>query len=703
MSSIGVASVMVSSPPLAGAPATSLIGQPVVPRFPGGAADADTGSDMRPARPSVSGTVQPSYDGLALGIRMALDRVTPAIARAVRRFVEEKSWARFGFARIDDYARERIARSARWLRDLAALDRALADLPDLRRALVGDDGGRPIGQVAALAIGRIASPQSVQAWIDMSRRLPVRKFKKEIRLARERGSDRPRSDGDFESGRFPDGDPHREADDSPDPDRRYSVRLRMPASIRGAFDRTLALHRAVSGREGTVSSFIEALVGEAFAGPDPPPADPPPIRHSRDWAELEATLFRSTGQWDCLTDQPDPCELSAFETLVEAADLMRQSGTGDHVELDRQIRGLVVVEDRLQRELGQVLFLIGHERGFSKLGFVNLTHYAEQRLGLSGTTARDRVRVTRRLHELPVVREAYEAGRIGLEAASLIARSIGRETVGEQTERAWVERAERATLKRLRDESRALQLRRLDSAGQARPEPMTDEDWYASLGQQPGQIRDRVGKLGLQAAADNRHLVCVSLRLPGDLAADFMAAIEASRASLAWAVAQDSAGSDSVVDPVVGRTVGANNECDADSDSSTAGIARRLARLFSRKTGHVPDWVGLFAMLEDFVLTWDDPTGMPKRVADKIYSRDGWRCTAPGCTSRSNLESHHLEYRSRGGDLKDPSNQTTQCGFHHRQGEHGKYASVRGVAPLGLEWSLGQDGIAQQYRNELRV
>ena len=64
-------------------------------------------------RLSSLGRREPSYDGLALGFRLALDRVAPAIARVMRAFLDRKAWFQFGFACLDDYAREKLGRSGR--------------------------------------------------------------------------------------------------------------------------------------------------------------------------------------------------------------------------------------------------------------------------------------------------------------------------------------------------------------------------------------------------------------------------------------------------------------------------------------------------------------------------------------------------------------------------------------------------------------
>jgi hypothetical protein len=131
--------------------------------------------------------------------------------------------------------------------------------------------------------------------------------------------------------------------------------------------------------------------------------------------------------------------------------------------------------------------------------------------------------------------------------------------------------------------------------------------------------------------------------------------------------------------------------------------AAQVARSFSERSLPVPQWVGLLALLEDFTETWDNPEGMPKRKADKICVRDGWRCSAPGCTSRKNLESHHLEYRPRGGDEEADWKQVCVCRFHHQMGEHGAFAQCRGRAPLDVVWRLGKEKLGSWYRKEVKI
>src|SRR5437867_3006520 len=63
-------------------------------------------------------------DRLAVLLAIARDRIALPLARAAQRFVTAKTWFEFGYARLDDHARERFRRSGRWARDLAALGEA---------------------------------------------------------------------------------------------------------------------------------------------------------------------------------------------------------------------------------------------------------------------------------------------------------------------------------------------------------------------------------------------------------------------------------------------------------------------------------------------------------------------------------------------------------------------------------------------------
>ena len=419
--------------------------------------------------------------------------------------------------------------------------------------------------------------------------------------------------------------------------------------------------------------------------------------------------------------------LERLETIEKTA------GTGGPAQLDAQIRHLVSLENDLEVDLGRVLAGMCEARAWPRLRFAGVGHYAEERLRLSRTAAEDRLRAARGLRCLPILRRAYENGCVGLEAALTAARALGYGPVPPEVERAWVDHAGVATVKRLRDEALAL---RRSSPGRAvgtghldqcrAVTPLDDEQWHAALRRDPGTARRLILERGLVAAgvgtgehagagaglvadigggagagADagpgagagapahsdaTRPLdpdVFLRLRLPHDLAVAFLAAIESARRRL-------TARAEEV-------------PWDADLDDAGALPSLRVARMFSIRCRRLPAWVGLLSLLEDYAFTWDPPQVRPRRRPDEeIYRRDGWRCTAPGCTSRRNLEEHHIEYRSRGGG-DDTANRICLCRFHHQRGEHGGLAACTGSAPIGVLWRLGRPAVATWFRNERRV
>jgi hypothetical protein len=755
-------------------------------------------------------------DLAALAVRAGLDRLSGALARAAAAFAGMRAWTVFGFARLDDLARERFGRSGRWLRELAVLGDALAACPALAAALTGSDGGRPLGRVAAILIARAIATEtslSSEEWIAAGRALSVRDLRAAIR--RERASaatgtasapgpaddaagalDAPDAEScgpgvaDDAAGATGVAD-----DDDPDADR-ILLRLPVPLPILAAFDEALDLHRAIEGRSTSVTSFVEALVGEAQSGrPDPSPGFMAPLVRGVPEARIEAALRRATGGWAALPapfaaldvgggeGRTDPAgdegsihndaaapprrgDADAGATAVAEASaslgrfaaLEVVAGRGDAVELDRQIRSLIHLENEMETRLGHLLAAMAERRDWMRLRFAGLGHYAEERLGMSRSRAGERARLARALRPLPAVAAACASGRISMEAAALIHRMLGDEPVGTDVESAWVEHASAATLKRMRDEARAAGRYRarawatgpaacaIGSAACAvgsaacaigprapangtaavfigagspatgarsldpvPPRPLADDHWLASLRRAPGTAIGRILEFGFRAAGLSNPCtaapevfqalvhepdVFLRLRLPADLAADLLTAIEAARDAVEERVASvpwDAPWPGAAAEPP-----------SADAHAAVAEPPSAwVARIAFVRGRRAPLWVGLLALLEDFALTWDTDGAAPERRDDSVFVRDGWRCAAPGCSSRRNLEVHHVVYRSHGGS-DDGWNLVTLCRFHHQRGEHGGLLSVRGRAPTGLTWRLGRSDVATLYRAEMR-
>jgi hypothetical protein len=652
-------------------------------------------------------------DGMALSLRAALDRITAPLAVSAAAFVRRQAWCMFGYARIEDHSRERFGRSGRWVRDLATLGEALEMLPGLDPALTGEDGGRPIGRVAATLIGRIADPGSLAEWIARARRLTVRELREEVSRARAsiEASTPPSIITPPSTTTSPSIAAPPEETEAAD---RVPVRIPVPAPVLAAFDEALALFRAVEGREATVTSFVEALVAECFAGPHPPEevegseeASSQGVRLGPPVSLVEGALARSTDRWSHLPVRGTSGGTASSAVLGPASRALERlrsltgvAGQGGPEDLDRQLRRMIALEDELEAQLGQVLAEMADRGAWTRLRFAGVGHYAEERLGLSRTAGEDRARAARTLRRFGHLRRAYESGRIGLEAVLIVARILGEGAAGPACERAWVGRAAEASVKRLRDEARALGLRRC--LGPASREPLSDAEWHASLRRVRGTARARLEILGRatlgtdpSAARDAAALpppdpmtcrpsdpdVFLRLRLPASLAADLAASIESQRRAL--------------------EALAESVPWDEPWPEPEASPSLLAARTFSIRCRRLPSWVGLLAMLEDFAATWDAADGAPVRPQDTVFIRDGWRCTAPGCTSRRNLEDHHLVYRSRNGS-GSLSNRTTLCRFHHQRGEHGGLASCAGQAPLGVAWRLGRDGIGGRFENERR-
>jgi hypothetical protein len=101
-------------------------------------------------------------------------------------------------------------------------------------------------------------------------------------------------------------------------------------------------------------------------------------------------------------------------------------------------------------------------------------------------------------------------------------------------------------------------------------------------------------------------------------------------------------------------------------------------------------------MLGHAIVTWAEQGKRFRDYAD--FTRDGYRCTVPGCTARRNLQSHHVRFRSRGGP-DEPWNRTTLCAFHHLRGVHLGRIGIEGRAPGSLLYELGT---GERFRSDQR-
>ena len=126
-----------------------------------------------------------------------------------------------------------------------------------------------------------------------------------------------------------------------------------------------------------------------------------------------------------------------------------------------------------------------------------------------------------------------------------------------------------------------------------------------------------------------------------------------------------------------------------ETDVWVANVPADVGRLFRACLGSVArrlntgPGAALEAMFDHCIDTWHCPTPREHRV----FARDGFRCTVPGCTSQRNLHAHHVLFRSAGGG-DDLANLVTLCAAHHQRGVHAGLIRIAGRAPDGLVFEL---------------
>jgi hypothetical protein len=216
---------------------------------------------------------------------------------------------------------------------------------------------------------------------------------------------------------------------------------------------------------------------------------------------------------------------------------------------------------------------------------------------------------------------------------------------------------------------------------------MSDAAWFASLCRVPGETRLRAIALGqglLGRVTRNGAVTetTLSIYLNEDDAIAFLGCVEQARRMLLASAETD---------------LRPGEEC------QTFPSARIAAEYVQRKQ-RVPEWVAILALLEDWLWTHDDPDSMPDRQGwrERALAAAGFRCMAPGCTSRRNLQVHHIHYRGHQGG-EEPWNLLVLCEFHHQQGEHGTLARFRGKAPLDVRCRIGDREVGTWWRNERRI
>ncbi len=567
------------------------------------------------------------------------------LARIAGRLVAARGWERLGFARVGDWARERAGVSGRQVYDLAHTDAALARLPHADAALSA-------GQLSwskARLLCRVATAEDEARWVDLARRLPVRTLEREVRAV-DRGA--------VESG----GLLARNETERSWPQR--TVEIRCAPHVLGKWYGVRQLAQRVAGEKLPRWACMEAVAAEmlsavpatvaplaSFAWEDDVreglaearAANQPPASRLEGGSAANVCKTQGPGNEPDRTHPPAeddappavPPLPPALRPLVERLD------EADAFALDDRFRRAMALEQRLWSRVGSLLARAAASSMHRAFGHPSLETYAREKLGLSPRKVRALLRLERTATVFPALGGAYRDGQLSwVQAQTLVPLALL--DAAAPFLRGWLVHARAVSARRLED----------------------DVDFAVTFAQPaPPDPGSRRQTCALDSLAENDPFAPAATSAGAPAAASATPALRRETHRFFFTAPRDVA---LVIEAAL---------CTARRH-----IERRTGRLPTR--GEAID-----AMFDHALATW----GRPERFvpsAHRIYQRDGWRCTAPGCTAYRNLQDHHVRFRSAGGS-DDPSNRTTLCAWHHLRGVHAGTIRCAGEAPDTLVFDLG--------------
>jgi hypothetical protein len=392
----------------------------------------------------------------------------------------------------------------------------------------------------------------------------------------------------------------------------------------------------------------------------------------------------------------------------------------DAFELDRRLRHAVALEQRLDAEIGSLLIEVAEQRLHRARGFSTLDAFVRERLGLSPRKARMLLRLERAARRCPALREAYRSAQLSWVRAHALVPIV---LAAPRWAPHWIAWAQRITVRRLEaDVDRALceadtapevfeatgglppEVHSGELRGGSVPKAPSCEPWertgVPSPGAHCGEVQGGPSpKAHCGEACEPTHGLTPRTRsgapaVPG----------RDGSADSAWGV-ESACGESAASDPFSpSRQIRARHKASDRTPhepcrfffTAPPDVARlfrstlcTVRRALERRTGRLPtEGEAMEAMLDHVFAVWD-PEDRERPRAHRVFERDGWRCSAPGCSSYRNLQDHHIVFRSaHGSNALD--NRTTLCAWHHLRGVHAGIFGCRGRAPGALRFELGR-------------
>ena len=311
----------------------------------------------------------------------------------------------------------------------------------------------------------------------------------------------------------------------------------------------------------------------------------------------------------------------------------------DAIALDQHIRDVcaeLAARDLLVGALAEQLW---RSDGWRRLGYASEKQYACERLGMCLSSIKAKRALARETQRMPQVGEAIAERRIGFESAVLVTR-----IATEQTVDAWLERAAERTVKLLREEVNAAELRdRLPPDGAA-----------------------------LEAIADKRRET--SEAIAADPRGPFADRVRAVLSQMS-------------VRPTV-RSGSVRYRFGVSQD--TRDLWDDFLECFRAVRGWLPpDATPIRLLCVMFAVEWIHVIATDVKYGH-IYAQNGFQYQSPLCTRRD-VTPHHLKFRSRGGGDED-ENIISLCTWCHLFGVH--MGLIRAVGPASnVTWELGREPI----------
>lgn len=539
-------------------------------------------------------------------------RLRLRVGEALDRLAQCGGHAELGFSSLSAYAHERCERGARWAAESRVMAKRLRgsggrQLSVIRNALVE---GTMLWSMAEL-VSTHATPEDEAELVGAAKGRTVRQMRCLLASGVE---------GDVD-----------------DEDERRVLRVAVGFDELAIVEASRVLVEGLDGEVATDESLLEAMLAEgesALRGLEPRGAS----TAADDVSELLEQRRERAREARALAEASAEARIAvlpAAEAIETGIEVEAQGSTAR--ELDAEIRRCCALLAKRDLEIGRLCRVMFERKGWYQLGYASEGQYARERVGVSLSSLRHRCTLARRAERLPALGAALESGTIGYEATLLLGRVATPETID-----SWIRRARVRTLKHLREEVAAVELRmRLGDEGPFSPPEEAELEDVAAL----------------ERAA-----------LSGELFKEILEARPAGRQ--------------------ISVRAGADRELRLGVTGDLLEQFHRVRRRFERVAPPEASFVAYLGLA-----LWDawlpSIPGTLDRWKD-IYRRDRYRCSSPVCMRRD-VTPHHLVFRSQGGGDED-ENMASVCCTCHLDGIHQGRLRASPAASK-IRWTIGRDPI----------